>query len=167
MKIRRRIPSEIATAVGIERADRALAWTTDGNGRYIVATEGSLILQRNPPSYERIGWEAIDQASYADGVLSLTLLPQGDDAPAHLRIPVGDEPELPIAVRDRVTASIVLNQHVPLQGRRGVRVVARRRSGDRDLRWGYVFDSDLDADAVLRAQAARLVEQVRSESGLA
>lgn len=153
--------------VEIERGERALAWTTDGDGRYIVATERSLILQRNPPGYERIGWETIDQASYAAGVLSLTLLPQGDDPPAHLRVPVGDEPELPIAVRDRVTASIVLNQHFPLQGRRGVRVVARRRSGDSDLRWGYVFDSDLVVDAELREQASRLVEQVRSESGLA
>jgi hypothetical protein len=166
VKLPRRIPDEISSAVALDRGERALAWTTDDQGRHIVATDRGLVLQRRPPAYDRIDWELIDQASYDDGVISLTLVPDGDGAVTHLRVPVGDAPELPIAVRDRVTASIVVNQHVPLEGRKGVRVVARRGSVNEELRWGYVPDSGLVLDDVLQARARELVDEVRAESGL-
>ena len=152
--------------MGLVRGDRPLAWATDEAGRHIVATEQSLILQRNPPAYEHIGWESIDRVSYADGVMSLTLVPDPAGPAASLRVPVGDARELPVAVRDRVTASIVVNQHLPLQGRKGLRVVARRRAGETDLRWGFVFDPGLEVDDHLLSRAGGLVEQVRKESGL-
>lgn len=160
------MPGEIAAVVELSPGDRALAWATDDAGRHIVATEQALILQRNPPAYESIGWEAIDQASYADGVMSLTLVPEFDGTANRLRVPIGDALDLPIAVRDRVTASIVVNQHVPLNGRKGLRVVARRRTGEPELRWGYVLDTGVEDDEHLRSRAAGLVEQVRRESGL-
>ena len=166
VKWRRRIPAEIGAAVELDRGERSLAWTTDMAGRHIVATDHDLILQRNPPVYERIGWESIDQASYADGELSLTLVPTNDEPAARLRIPVGDDTRLAVVIRDRVTSSIVVNQHMMLEGRRGLRVVARRRFGDPRLRWGYVADSGTTLDQTLRAAADDLVEQVQRESGL-
>ena len=166
MKFRHRIPPEIAAAIELGSGEKPLAWASDDAGRYVVATHQSLILQRRPPVYERIGWEEIDQASYEDGVLNLTLVPDPSGAAARLRIRVGDDVELPIAVRDRVTASIVVNQHVRLRGRKGVRIVARRRAGEADLRWGFVFDSGLEPQDQLRERAEALVEQVRQESGL-
>jgi len=163
---RRGIPTEIGAAVDLDRGERPLAWTTDSAGRHIVATDRDLILQRNPPVYERIGWESIDQASYADGVLSLTLVPSNDEPAARLRIPVGDDTKLAVVIRDRVTSSIVVNQHMMLQGNKGLRVVARRRFGDPRLRWGYVADSGMTVDQTFRDAADDLVEQVQRESGL-
>jgi len=166
VKWRRGIPTEIGAAVDLDRGERPLAWTTDTAGRHIVATDHDLILQRNPPVYERIGWESIDQASYADGVLTLILVPTEGKPPARLRIPVGDDTKLAVVIRDRVTSSIVVNQHMVLEGNRGVRVVARRRFGESTLRWGYVADSGLTVDQTLRDAADDLVEQVQRESGL-
>ncbi len=167
MKWRRGIPTEICAAVGLDRGERALAWTTDIAGRHIVATDRDLILQRNPPGYERIGWESIDQASYANEVLSLTLVPADGDPSARLRIPVGDDTKLAVVIRDRVTSSIVVNQHMVVEGNKGLRIVARRRFGDSTLRWGYVADSGMTVDQTFRAAADDLVEQVQRESGLA
>ena len=131
-----------------------------------MATQQALVLQRNPPTYERIGWESIERASYAEGVLAVALVPDTNGTVARLRIPIGDALDLPVVVRDRVTASIVINQHMALQGRKGVRVVARRAADGSALRWGYVFDAGLVADDHLRAQAEQVLEQVRQESGL-
>ena len=166
MKWRRGIPTEIGAAVRLDRGERPLAWTTDIAGRHIVATDHDLILQRNPPAYERIGWESIDQASYSDGVLSLTLVSTSGEPPARLRIPVGDDTKLAVVIRDRVTSSIVVNQHMVLEGGGALRVVARRRFGDPTLRWGYVADSGTTLDQTFRDAADDLVEQVQRESGL-
>ncbi len=50
-------------------------------------------------------------------------------------------------MRERVTASVVLQRHVPLTGRRGLRVIARRAPrGDRPLAWFYEYDEGVDPD---------------------
>ena len=71
-------------------------------------------------------------------------------------------------VRERVTASIVIQRHVPVDRRRDVRLIARRAPrGDRPVQWIYEYDDGVDPDdpGVRRAVAAALVE-ARAELGL-
>ena len=166
MKWLHRLPAEIASAVELNADERPLAWTTDSAGRHIVATESDLILQRTPPRYARIGWESIDRATYDGGQLWLTLVPDRDENAAQLQIPLGDETKLAVVIRDRVTSSIVLNQHVAIDNQKGLRVVARRRAGDPILRWGYVIDDGVELTKELQQHANNLLEQVRVESGM-
>jgi hypothetical protein len=50
-------------------------------------------------------------------------------------------------VRERVTASVLLTRHVPITGRRGVRVVARRApSGRSGVTWVYEYDAGVEPD---------------------
>jgi hypothetical protein len=50
-------------------------------------------------------------------------------------------------VRERVTASVVLQRRVTVAGRRGFFVVARRSpTGVGDLQWAYEFDAGVDPD---------------------
>ena len=80
-----------------------------------------------------------------------------------------DEPgRLLELVRERVTASIVLQRHVPVDGRRGLRVIARRAPrGDRPLAWFYEYDEGVDPDdpEVQRA-ATEALAAARDEVGL-
>jgi len=162
-----RIPAADLDVIGLNPRERVLAWTTDPDGRYLVATESDLILQRRPPPYARIGWEQIEQASFKDGFLALEIAEGGDlDATTNLSIPAGADIELPIVVRDRVTASIAVNQHVPLQGKDGIRVVARRRAGEGSLRWGYRTDSQLARTPELQGQAEQAVNRIREGLGV-
>ena len=49
----------------------------------------------------------------------------------------------------------MLQRHVPLDGRRGVRVIARRApAGDRPSRWVYEYDAGIDPDDPAVAAAA-------------
>jgi hypothetical protein len=162
-----RIPEADLGALGLNPRERVLAWTTDPEGRYLVATESDLILQRHPPDYTRIGWEQVEQASFKDGSLIVDVAEGNDlDATTRLTIPAGSDIELPIVVRDRVTASIAVNEHVPLQGEHGVRVVARRRAAEGRLRWGYRTDPQLVRTPELRTEAEEAVTRVRAELGL-
>ena len=51
-------------------------------------------------------------------------------------------------LRERVDASIVVQRHVPLAGKRGVRIVGRRNPADTDaaVAWNFVLDKGLEPD---------------------
>ena len=70
-------------------------------------------------------------------------------------------------LRERVTASVVLQRHVPLEGRRGVRVIARRAPrGDQPVEWLYEYDEGIDPDdPAVRFEAERALEAARDELG--
>lgn len=144
--------------------ERVLAWVDDGAGRLVVATETALHLQRVPPEYARFGWEQIERASYEVGVLSVTLTP--DLAAVTLRVPVGDGRELPVVVRDRVTASIVVDRFMPLEGDTGVRIVGRR-AADGSTTWRTDLDPALIGRTEFDDDVADALSEIQSEVGLA
>ena len=142
--------------------EKVLAWVDDGSGRVVVASETALHLQRTPPGYSRFGWEQIERASYESGTLTVVLTPE--QGSAALRIPVGEGRDLPVVVRDRVTASVLVNRFVPLRGDAGVRIVGRRRDNGQVL-WRSELDPGLADDADARGEAAIALAEVRAEVG--
>ena len=58
-------------------------------------------------------------------------------------------------VRERVTATVVLQRHVAVEGSRGVRVIARRApSGRREVSWLFEYDEGIDPADPFVAHAA-------------
>jgi hypothetical protein len=166
VRFRQRLPREIVDAITLDRGERALAWATDDAGRHVVATDLGLVLQRHPPGYERLDWDTIERASLDGGVMVLRLVSADGNSGETLHLRIGEQRDLAVAVRDRLTASIVLNQHFALRGRRGVRIVARRSPKTGTLTWSWLLDRGLDLDDDLRSTARDLLEQVRRESGV-
>ena len=120
--------------------------------------------------YRRVPWASIDRADWndADQELRITELAGfGQPMPRSVGRLRGADRLLQL-VRERVTASVVAVRTVPLQGRLGVRVIARRdpdRSGE--LTWSAVLDSGLDAtDPAVIDAAQEALERVRAEVGL-
>jgi hypothetical protein len=70
-------------------------------------------------------------------------------------------------VRERVTASVLLVRHVPVTGRKGVRVVGRRApSGGSPVSWFYEYDAGIDpGDPVVRAAAESALDAARADVG--
>lgn len=68
-------------------------------------------------------------------------------------------------IRERVTASVIVSQHVPLDGPRGVRVVARRPPGTaEELTWSMLFDEGVDpSDPAVLDAAEEALSAVRAE----
>ena len=164
MKLRKpALPESVRAALDLRPKERVLAWADDGDGRAVVATETALHLQRTPPAYTRVGWEEIEYATYEGGVLSVTLVPELESAT--LRVPVGDGRELPIAIRDRVTSSVVVDRFVPLTDDAGVRIVGRR-SGSGEIVWRSDLDPDLAGDAGIQRAAQSALDEVRAEVSL-
>lgn len=156
------LDNDVRERLDLAPKERILAFADDGEGRSVVASETALHVQRLPPEYSRLGWEQIERASYDPGVLTVVL--SADLGGSTLRIPVGDGRDLPVVVRDRVTASVIVDRFVALDGDAGVRIVGRRGSSG-DIVWRADLDPGLANHSAARAEAQGVLAEVQSEVG--
>ncbi|MFW6775444.1 hypothetical protein ACOACO_14260 [Nocardioides sp. CPCC 205120] len=167
-------PALPATALGGERVLAAV----EVDGGAVVGTQRALHVPHGPGDEPvRVPWERVDAADWDadEGVLTVREIgPEPDTAPRHrVRLTAPGEPAAPARdrllqlVRERITATVVLQRHVRLVGAAGVHVLARRAPGGDDIAWGLRFDAGVDPDdrEVRRAAAAALAA-ARSDLGL-
>ena len=114
MKLR---PPRLATG------ERPLATSTTTDGVAVAGTRDALHI-----GDLRIPWEVVEKADWDADTSTLTVTEVGswgEVRPVH-QLVVTDPGRLLELVRERVTASVVLQRYVPIQGRRGLFVIARR-----------------------------------------
>ncbi|MGW0807411.1 hypothetical protein [Nonomuraea sp. NPDC002799] len=157
MSFLRRLPADVRKSLAMEPGERVLTFARAADG-HVVATNLALHLSDGT----RLPFEQIDRAAWDDeGVRVVTM-----DGARHFER-VTEPRMLPETVRERVNSTIVVNKHVDLPGRGGVRLVARRRPGGEVLGWTFVFDDGLDPeDPGLRAQAEQALEGIRRSMGV-
>lgn len=178
------MPKEVRTQLNLEHGERVLAADQDVAGHWWVATHLALHVpvealpansELGEPSgsaYRRLRWERIDKASWdrdsdalrvAETATFGQVLPTVSARFARAGHTFGRG--LLGVIRERVTASIVVNRHVPLYGQQGVRVIARRRPGSADpLEWSMAFDDQLDpAEPQVLADAERAIASIRDQ----
>lgn len=149
----------------LERRERLLTVAGLVDGGYAAASDRALLLA-GAHIERRVPWQRVAAASWDEDAQVLTVEEVRGGAPALLhRLQLSGASLLPETVRERVTASIVVTEHVPLVGKAGVRIVARR-SADGDLAWQLLFDRGADpADPDVRARAERALEDLRRSTG--
>jgi len=144
----RRTPPPVEVAAG----ERVLAWATSADGA-VGGTRAALYL----PGGVRIPWEQVEAADWdldSDTMTVTEVGTWGRPRPTYSLV-LSDPGRLLELVRERVTASILLQRHVPLRGRAGVRVIARRApSGSREVSWLFEYDEGVDPDDPFVAHAA-------------
>jgi hypothetical protein len=168
--MRFRAPAEVRERVP---GERVLAWMPVGESS-LVATETTLVLpeddgvRRTAGADLRVPWDRILRASWEPEIVEVTAQPETGGRPVVHRVRISGEPGvLPEVVRERVTASLVVQHHALLDGEKGARFVARRVPGSTDLRWSVVFDSGLDpSDPLLRARADQILADLRASLGI-
>jgi hypothetical protein len=117
----------------------------------------------------RIPWEKVQAADWDQESATLRVSEVGawgDQRPEHV-FTLAEPGRLLELVRERVTASVVLQRHVPVDGGRGVRVIARRAPrGDRPIAWFYEYDEGVDPDdPEVRRAAQEALAAARTEVG--
>ena len=118
----------------------------------------------------RVPWEQVEAADWDRDTDTFRLSEVGtwgEQRPVHTAV-LADPGRLLELVRERVTASVVLQRHVVVSGRRGLRVIARRApSGAGGVQWVYEYDEGVDPDdPAVRALARDALEAMRHEVGL-
>lgn len=166
-KLTGRLPGAAIAMLGIEPGERVVAW---GSSPGVDATQTLFAAATNRALYlqatgDRLPWESISKATWNEPVLELMVVVDGGQ-PRLLRLTVEDARDLPAAVHDRVTASVLVSERVDLGNGAGALLVARRSEGD-EVRWTVVFDSGLDAsDPELREAADAALARLRDALGI-
>ena len=161
MKLRDRRSGVVRLATG----ERPLAWARADDGSTIAGTRDELHIGE-----VRIAWENVEKADWDADENTLTVTEVGtwgETRPVH-RVVLDDPGRVLELVRERVTASVVLQRFVPVSGRRGLFVIARRAPrGNEPLQWVYEFQEGVDPDdPAVRSAAEAALEQARQDVGL-
>lgn len=159
-------------AIQVEPGERVLAWGDTTDGAVVAGSrEAFYLADQSGRVSVRLPWEQVEAADWDRDASVLRVVEVGtwgEQREVH-RVPLDDPRDLLQLVRERVTASIVLQRHVPVTDRRGLRVVARRSPvvGDTPVSWFFEYDDGVDPDdPAVRAAATTALAQARADTGL-
>ena len=171
MKWRRSaVPPEVAAQV----PGRALAATRAVDGTWIVGTRAELVLLAPPggpgPVETRVPWERVEGADWhrEDSRLRVTEVGQyGEQRPSYtFTLPDAEPATLLQLIRERVTASVVLQRGQVVAGKRGLKVIGRRPPAGGPITWMHEYDVGVDPDdPEVAAAAEALLRQARADVG--
>jgi hypothetical protein len=165
------VPPEVVARAGLPRGERVLAAAEARDGTWLLGSRSVLAIVPTTSvggPVVTLPWERVQAADWSrdDDRLRITEVGEyGAPKPRHLfRL---DEPtRLLQLLRERVSASVVLQRRVVVSGRKGLFVIARRSpTGQGTIRWAYELDRGVDpdepevrrlAEAGLRAAAEEL-----------
>ena len=166
MRVGRRSRPPVEAGAG----ERLLAWAPLADGAWVAGTRDALYLPGG-----RVPWEQVQTADWDRDENRLRVREVGtwgEPRPQHAvtlhESAAPDADRLLQLVRERVTASVLVSRHVPVTGRRGVRVVARRApSGRSQVQWLYEYDEGVDpADPFARAAAETALAAAKGDVGV-
>ena len=151
-------------ALDLGPGEKLLAWTESAAGDVVGGTRDALYVPSG-----RVPWEQVEAADW-DKETSVLRVSEvgawGERRPEHV-FTLEAPGRLLELVRERVTASVVLQRHVPLAGQSGVRVIARRAPrGDQPMRWVFEYDEGVDPlDPDVQRAAQDALAAARDELG--
>ena len=112
------------------------------DGRVLAGTRDAVYL----PTGDRLPWEQVEAADW-DSDAELFRLSEvgswGEQRREHA-FALGEPGRFLELVRERVTASLVLQRHVPVRGDAGLRVIGRRAPRGGTIAWFVHYDEGVD-----------------------
>ncbi len=156
-------------SVAVAHGEKVLASTTATDGTVLAGTRDAFYVVADGET-RRVPWEQVEAADWdreTDTFRLSEVGTWGDQRPVHTAT-LAEPGRLLELVRERVIASVVMQRHVVVAGRRGLRVIARRApSGAGGVHWIYEYDEGVDpADETVRAAAREALELARHDVGL-
>jgi hypothetical protein len=176
------VPADVLTAVSLGPGEKVLAGTRASDGAWLLGTRDALHVVPAPVSSEvepasgvervetRIPWESIERVDWDRDQERLVVSEVGEFGrvrPQHA-FPVSEPGLLLELVRERVTASVVLQRRVLTHGKRGLLVIGRRApAGGGEVLWAYQFDAGVDPeDPAVAAAAEEGLRAAEADLGL-
>jgi len=143
---------------------RALARATTLDGVVVAGTRDALRIGDHEVPWEQV--QAADWDKDSSTLFVSEVGHWGDQRPVH-QLVLPEPARLLQLVRERITASIVLQRHVPVTGRRGVFVIGRRApSGRGPIAWIFEYQEGIDpADSAVQQAAAAALREARNDVG--
>ena len=166
------VPAEITARAELGSRETVLAAASSEDGTWLLGTREALVVLRAGAASVapvRIPWQRVETADWNrdSGRLRVTELADfGTRQPRH-EFAMDNPADLLQLVRERVTATVLMQRRVTLAGRRGFFVIARRApGGDGEITWAFRFDPGVDpADPAVGAAADQALALAQDELG--
>ena len=142
--------------VAVAAGEKVLASATAADGTLLAGTRDAFYVVVAGET-RRVPWEQVEAADWDRDTETFRLSEVGtwgEERPVHA-VTLSEPGRLLELVRERVTASVVLQRHVNVAGRQGLRVIARRAPGGGPIEWVYEYDEGVDPSDPRVAAAAR------------
>jgi len=164
------IPAPVVGRARLGPGEKVLASATTGDGAWLLGSRAALyVVPPEPTERRRIPWEHVERADWQRDSQRLVVAEvgrYGEVRPRHTF--TLDQPGalLPF-VRERVTASVVMQRRVVVDGSKGLFVIARRPpDGAGEITWAYEFDGGVDpSDPVVVEMAEQGLRAAAEELG--
>jgi len=164
------VPREVTARV----EGRPLASAEAVDGTWLVGTRDALFVVRevteSPTDDRRIPWEQVEGADWdrEGSRLRVTEVGRyGEPRPSYVfTLPEVEPAGLLQLIRERVTASVVLQRGQLVEGKRGLKVIGRRSPAGGPISWMHEYDEGIDPDDPAVAEAAdALLRSAREDVG--
>ena len=133
--------------LGVPKSEKVLATATESGSAQLVAVATNRALYLKATG-ERIRWDNVAKAVWDEPMMNLTLVADDGQGNGGRIIELGRATDLPAAIHDRVTASVIVSE-----------------SGQ--ITWSVVFETGLDPkDPALITRAAAELAQLRESLGI-
>jgi hypothetical protein len=152
------VPDAVTARADLPGGERVLAHAEARDGTWLLGTRRHLTALPPDGAATHIPWERIEDAAWDQEASRLRVTEigsYGEQRPAYT-FDLEDPANLLQLVRERVTASIVLQRWVPVRGSQGVTVIGRRSPDGGPVVWMHAYDPGLDPSAPEVAAAADL-----------
>ena len=162
------VPDDVVARAGLRRGERALAHASTTDGSWLLGTRDALVVVE-PAETIRVPWERVETADWDRETERLRVAEVGEFGrvrPVHT-FTVTEPGQLLPMVRERVTASVLLQRRAVVSGSTGLTVVARRPPrGDGEVTWACEYDAGVDPqDPAVREVADQAVRAAQDELG--
>ncbi|MFL6062996.1 MAG: hypothetical protein ACJ72E_17340 [Marmoricola sp.] len=162
-----RAPELVLAAAGLGRGEKVLAFAQDGD-RWLLGTRAALVLVTAGEETVRIVWEQVQAADWDLEAETLTLSEVGEFGQERGSYVFKlDDPVLLLQlIRERVTASVVLQRGYLVDGKKGFKVIGRRSPDGGPIAWMHEYDAGIDPEAPeVVAAAAEALTRARADVG--
>lgn len=161
------VPADVLTSAPLEKGEKVLAGTVAQDGSWLLGTRDALLITGAAPT--RIPWQHIERVDWEHEESRVQVIEVGEFGKVRpeYTFEIADPGLLLEFVRERVTASVVLQRHVAVSGKKGLFVIARRAPrGDSEITWSYEFDRGIDPeDPAVMVAPRRGLETAAEELG--
>ncbi|MCX6395655.1 MAG: hypothetical protein NTV23_04150 [Propionibacteriales bacterium] len=165
-------PAVIVEAAGLQPREKVLAFaqatSAAGSPCWLLGSRFALYLVTPGEAGVRLGWESIQAADWDQEAESLTVSEVGEFGAARAGYVVSMEAPVLLLqlIRERVTASVVLQRGYLMDGKTGFKVIGRRAPSGGPIAWMHEYDVGIDPEAPeVRAAAAEALVRARADVG--
>lgn len=168
-------PTDVVARAGLPAGERVLAAAQAEDGTWVLGTPEAVVLVPDEDAEPgrptaRIPWQEVHAADWSrdDDQLRISEVGEfGQPRPVHALV-LREPGRLLTLVRERVTASVLMQRRVVVRDRLGLMVLARRSPQGGPISWAYELDAGLDPDdPEVRAVVDAALQAAAEELGLA